>query len=94
MFFEVLLQIIGLFKIKDTFQILVLGTPEGYPALDPLIFMTVDSKLGMMTQSTGHLSLPPPRQRGPTRTPTIDPSNLRLGETDGFCIRMLLGSYN
>ena len=41
----------ALFKIKNNFQILVLGTPEGYPALDPFNFIKVDSKFGIMTQS-------------------------------------------
>ena len=42
----------ALFEIKNNFQILVLGTPEGYPALDPFNFIKVDSKFGIMTQST------------------------------------------
>ena len=42
----------ALFKIKNNFQILVLGTPEGYPALDPFNFIKVDSKFGIMTQSS------------------------------------------
>ena len=41
----------ALFEIKNNFQILVLGTPEGYPALDPFNFIKVDSKFGIMTQS-------------------------------------------
>ena len=44
----------ALFKIKNNFQILVLGTPEGYPALDPFNFIKVDSKFGIMTQSSEH----------------------------------------
>ena len=40
----------ALFEIKNNFQILVLGTPEGYPALDPFNFIKVDSKFGIMTQ--------------------------------------------
>ena len=44
----------ALFKIKNNFQILVLGTPEGYPALDPFNFIKVDSKFGIMTQPSGH----------------------------------------
>ena len=43
----------ALFEIKNNFQILVLGTPEGYPALDPFNFIKVDSKFGIMTQSKG-----------------------------------------
>ena len=43
----------ALFEIKNNFQILVLGTPEGYPALDPFNFIKVDSKFGIMTQSSG-----------------------------------------
>ena len=43
----------ALFKIKNNFQILVLGTPEGYPALDPFSFIKVDI-FGIMTQSTLH----------------------------------------
>ena len=42
----------ALFQIKNNFQILVLGTPEGYPALDPFNFIKVDLKFGIMTQST------------------------------------------
>ena len=41
----------ALFEIKNNFQILVLGTPEGYPALDPFNFIKVDSKFGIMTQT-------------------------------------------
>ena len=41
----------ALFEIKNNFQFLVLGTPEGYPALDPFNFIKVDSKFGIMTQS-------------------------------------------
>ena len=44
----------ALFRIKNNFQILVLGTPEGYPALDPFNFIKVDSKFGIMTQSNIH----------------------------------------
>ena len=44
----------ALFEIKNNFQILVLGTPEGYPALDPLNFIKVDSKFGIMTQPSDH----------------------------------------
>ena len=44
----------ALFEIKNNFQFLVLGTPEGYPALDPFNFIKVDSKFGIMTQSSGH----------------------------------------
>ena len=44
----------ALFEIKNNFQILVLGTPEGYPALDPFNFIKVDSKFGIMTQSMVH----------------------------------------
>ena len=44
----------ALFEIKNNFQILVLGTPEGYPALDPFIFIKVDLKFGIMTQFTMH----------------------------------------
>ena len=32
-------------------MILDLGTPEGYPALDPLILIKVDSKFGIMAHS-------------------------------------------
>ena len=46
----------ALFKIKNNFQILVLGTPEGYPALDPFNFIKVDSKFGIMTQSNPQAS--------------------------------------
>ena len=42
----------ALFEIKNNFQFLVLGTPEGYPALDPFNFIKVDSKFGIMTQSS------------------------------------------
>ena len=42
----------ALFEIKNNFQFLVLGTPEGYPALDPFNFIKVDSKFGIMTQPT------------------------------------------
>ena len=42
----------ALFEIKNNFQFLVLGIPEGYPALDPFNFIKVDSKFGIMTQST------------------------------------------
>ena len=42
----------ALFKINNNFQILVLGTPEGYPAQDPYISIKVDSKFGLMTHST------------------------------------------
>ena len=42
----------ALFEIKNNFQFLVLGTPEGYPTLDPFNFIKVDSKFGIMTQST------------------------------------------
>ena len=45
----------ALFQIKNNFQILVLGTPEGYPALDPFNFIKVDSKFGIMTQSNVHV---------------------------------------
>ena len=45
----------ALFEIKNNFQILVLGTPEGYPALDPFNFIKVDSKFGIMTQSNGYI---------------------------------------
>ena len=41
----------ALFKINNNFQILVLGTPEGYPAQDPYISI-VGSKFGLMTHST------------------------------------------
>ena len=41
----------ALLEIKNNFPILVLGTPEGYPALDPFNFIKVDSKFGIMTQS-------------------------------------------
>ena len=41
----------ALFEIKNNFQILVLGTPEGYPALDLFNFIKVYSKFGIMTQS-------------------------------------------
>ena len=44
----------ALLEIKNNFPILVLGTPEGYPALDPFNFIKVDSKFGIMTQSTPH----------------------------------------
>ena len=44
----------ALFEIKNNFQFLVLGTPEGYPRLDPFNFIKVDSKFGIMTQSTRH----------------------------------------
>ena len=44
----------ALFQIKNNFQILVLGTPEVYPALDPFNFIKVDSKFGIMTQSNLH----------------------------------------
>ena len=47
----------ALFEIKNNFQILVLGTPEGYPALDPFNFIKVDSKFGIMTQSSVHPSV-------------------------------------
>ena len=50
----------ALFKIKNNFQILVLGTPEGYPALDPFNFIKVDSKFGIMTQSNEEASLKVP----------------------------------
>ena len=46
----------ALFKIKNNFQILVLGTPEGYPALDQFNFIKVDSKFGIMTQSNPQAS--------------------------------------
>ena len=49
----------ALFEIKNNFQILVLGTPEGYPALDPFNFIKVDSKFGIMTQSNVHHCLTP-----------------------------------
>ena len=42
----------ALFKINNNFQILVLGTPEGYPAQDPYISIKVDSKFGLMTHSS------------------------------------------
>ena len=38
-------------EIKNNFPILVLGTPEGDPALDPFNFIKIDSKFGIMTQS-------------------------------------------
>ena len=41
----------ALFKKKKNL-ILVLGTPEGYPALDQFNFIKADSKYGIMTQST------------------------------------------
>ena len=47
----------ALFQIKNNFQILVLGTPEGYPALDPFNFIKIDSKFGIMTQSNIDTSL-------------------------------------
>ena len=46
----------ALFEIKNNFQFLVLGTPEGYPALDPFNFIKVDSKFGIMTQSNPQAS--------------------------------------
>ena len=46
----------ALFKINNNFQILVLGTPEGYPAQDPYISIKVDSKFGLMTHSTAYPS--------------------------------------
>ena len=63
----------ALFKIKNNFQILVLGTPEGYPALDPFIFIKVDLKFGIMTQSNVHAGIitpvcpggEPPGEPGP-----------------------------
>ena len=44
----------ALFEIKNNFQFLVLGTPEGYPALDQLNFIKADSKYVIMTQSSVH----------------------------------------
>jgi len=66
----------ALFKINNNFQILVLGTPEGYPAQDPDISIKVDSKFGLMTHSTlepfpkgsrlPRLHPPPPAEHGPS----------------------------
>ena len=42
----------ALFEIKNNFQILVLGTPEGYPALDQFNFIKVDSTFGIITFGT------------------------------------------
>ena len=44
----------ALFKINNNFHILVLGTPEGYPAQDPYISIKVGSKFGLMTHSIEH----------------------------------------
>ena len=52
----------ALFKINNNFQILVLGTPEGYPAQDPYNSIKVDSKFGLMTHSSGGPSLSPCRR--------------------------------
>ena len=41
------------FLIKNNFQILVLGIREGYSAPDPFIFIKVDLKFYIMTQSSG-----------------------------------------
>ena len=46
----------ALFKIKIKFQIRVVGTPEGYPALDPLIFIRIDSEFGIVIHSNHHTS--------------------------------------
>ena len=45
----------ALFKINNNFHILVLGTPEGYPAQDPYNSIKVDSKFGLMTHSSRHI---------------------------------------
>ena len=60
----------ALFEIKNNFQILVLGTPEGYPALDPFNFIKVDSKFGIMTQSNIYMYRARPGCR--TAVDTVD----------------------
>ena len=65
----------ALLEIKNNFPILVLGTPEGYPALDPFNFIKVDSKFGIMTQSIVPASvlfiLSDQPDQGPGREPQL-----------------------